>query len=95
LLIVLTIGKPEVGNAHSSISTDKDIVRLEVTMYQPHSMRGGEPPCGWNEYSEDILPGARFLMKPSGKRLALDEFHGHKNVSFKGPNIVNGEDVWM
>jgi hypothetical protein len=88
-------GQAEIRDAHPTVVTNQDILRLEIAVDDACLVGGGESrPGGEVQVEHPLRPQlTRRLHGP--QRLSAHEFHGEEDFLFKRPDVEDGDDVGM
>ena len=85
----------EVHDAHAAVLAEHHVFGLEVAVYQPRVMGGGEPLARGDVRRENFVHRSHLGADPSAQCDAVHELHRQEHAAIVGSRIVNGHHVGM
>ena len=75
------------GDAGAPLFPHEYVVRLEVTMSEPHCMRSSQPLACFQVHKQQVLPRARTLSLPLCQGFSFHKFHCDEDLGMKLTNF--------
>lgn len=76
-----------------AVSTDEDVVGLEVAVDEPGRVGRRQAAPGLDENADDLEWRARARSRPLAQRSAFDQLHRQEELVAEGAHVEDGHDV--